>query len=52
MKKVIVDIMSVFSASIKENIHVMFEQAENQVDDYKEAFKGSFKWNQGCSYRK
>ena len=38
VKKIIVDIMSVFSASIKENISSMFNQAEEQISDYKLAF--------------
>ena len=38
VKKIIVVIMSVFSASIKENISSMFNQAEEQISDYKLAF--------------
>lgn len=38
VKNIIVDIMSVFSASIKENISSMFNQAEEQISDYKLAF--------------
>lgn len=38
VKNIIVDIMSVFSASIKENIRIMFEQAEEQIEDYKTLF--------------
>lgn len=38
VKNIIVDIMSVFSASIKENISSMFRQSEAQIEDYKVAF--------------
>lgn len=38
VKNIIVDIMSVFSASIKENISSMFRQAEEQIEDYKVSF--------------
>lgn len=38
VKNIIVDIMSVFSASIKENISSMFSQSEEQISDYKAAF--------------
>lgn len=38
VKNVIVDIMSVFSASIKENISSMFRQSEQQIDEYKKVF--------------
>lgn len=38
VRNIIVDIMSVFSASIKENISSMFWQAENQIEDYKVLF--------------
>lgn len=38
VKNIIVDIMSVFSASIKENISNMFRQAEEQIEDYKVSF--------------
>ena len=38
VKNIIVDIMSVFSSSIKGNIHSMFEQASSQIGEYKEAF--------------
>ena len=38
VKNIIVDIMSVFSASIKENISSMFKQSEIQIDEYKKIF--------------
>jgi len=38
VKNIIVDIMSVFSASIKENISSMFRQSEQQIEEYKSAF--------------
>lgn len=38
VKNIIVDIMSVFSGSIKDNVHTMFEQALAQIDEYKNAF--------------
>ncbi len=38
VKNIIVDIMTVFSASIKENISSMFSQSEEQISDYKVAF--------------
>ena len=38
VKNIIVDIMSVFSSSIKDNIHTIFEQAYNQINEYKNAF--------------
>lgn len=38
VKNIIVDIMSVFSASIKENISSMFRQSTEQIEDYKTAF--------------
>ncbi len=38
VKSIIVDIMSAFSASIKENISSMFRQATEQIEDYKVAF--------------
>lgn len=38
VKKIIIDIMSVFSASIKRNISSMFEQSSEQIKEYKKAF--------------
>lgn len=38
VKNVIVDIMSVFSSSIKENISNMFKQADEQIEEYKNTF--------------
>lgn len=38
VKNIIVDILSVFSSSIKDNIKNMFEQSEEQIEDYKCAF--------------
>ena len=38
VKNVIVDIMSVFSASIKDNISEMFRLSREQIEDYKNAF--------------
>ena len=38
VKNIIVDIMSVFSASIKENISSMFKQSGEQIEEYKAAF--------------
>lgn len=38
VKNIIVDIMSVFSASIKDNISSMFKQSSKQVEEYKSAF--------------
>ena len=38
VKNVIVDIMSVFSKSLKDNIRSMFSQANQQVDIYKSVF--------------
>ena len=38
VKNVIVDIMSVFSKSLKDNISNLFTQANEQLDDYKENF--------------
>lgn len=38
VKNIIVDIMSVFAASIKENISSMFSQSLEQIEEYKMAF--------------
>ena len=38
VKNIIVDIMSVFAASIKENISSMFSQSLQQIEEYKMAF--------------
>lgn len=38
VKKIIVDIMSVFSSSIKDNISEMFRQSEEQIEAYKDTF--------------
>lgn len=38
VKNIIVDIMSFFSASIKENISSMFRKSEAQIEDYKVVF--------------
>ena len=38
VKKVIVDVLSEFSASIKDNISNMFSEAEMQIEEYKETF--------------
>lgn len=38
VKNIIVDIMSVFSSSIKDNISEMFRQSEEQIEDYKDTF--------------
>lgn len=39
MKNVIVDIMWEFLDGIQENIHAVFEQAYDQIEEYKNAFK-------------
>lgn len=36
--KIILDIMAGFSGSMKENIHTVFEQAYDQIEEYKNAF--------------
>lgn len=36
---IILDIMAGFSGSMKENIHTVFEQAYDQIEEYKNAFK-------------
>lgn len=36
---IILDMMTGFSASMKENIHTVFEQAYDQIEEYKNAFK-------------
>ncbi|MCD7828644.1 MAG: hypothetical protein LUG85_08965, partial [Clostridiales bacterium] len=38
VRNIIVDIMTMFSASIKDNISSMFRQSETQVKEYKDAF--------------
>ena len=39
VKNIIVDVLSEFSASIKENVGNMYDQAFEQVEEYKKAFK-------------
>ena len=38
VKEIIVNVMTGFSSSIKENIHTVFEQAYDQIEEYKNAF--------------
>lgn len=42
VRNVIVDIMSIFSASIKKNISDIFKQSYEQVEEYKKAFNENF----------
>lgn len=38
VKEIIVTVVTRFSSSIKENIHTVFEQAYDQIEEYKNAF--------------
>ena len=39
VKQIVVDIMNVFTGSMKDNIHNIYRQSEVQIEEYKDKFK-------------